>query len=361
MELSVTFPHTGRLATPEFMREFATTAEDLGFGALFGMDHMVMPVHTDSQYTLGKKPADIQDNAVAALLAPNFEMHTSLTYVAGVTSKIKLATGVAVLPIRNTVMNARQLATLDVLSGGRVLYGVGVGWLKEEAEAMNMPWDRRGARTEESIAVMRTLWCAESDVVEFHGEFNDLPPMHPDPRPIQRPDPDPGRRPQRHRVARAPDASATAGSRRRCRRIGSPSTGARSRPRRRRPGATPRRSCWSRCRRVAGRTTATSCRSSAPTRRSASTSSTWMPAATRPRHVTRRAAPPGRARGPALRLSASAADAARATNSRWTSDIPSRSKMPCDPAAIASGDFGGRCSISRTSSSGRSATAWKST
>jgi probable F420-dependent oxidoreductase len=189
MEISVTFPHTGRLATPDFMREFATTAEDLGFGALFGMDHMVMPVHTDSQYTLGKKPAAIQDNAVATLLAPNFEMHTSLTYVAAVTSKIKLATGVAVLPIRNTVMNARQLATLDVLSGGRVLYGVGAGWLQEEAEAMNMPWDRRGARTEESIAVMRTLWCAETDVVEFHGEFNDLPPMHPDPRPIQRPIP----------------------------------------------------------------------------------------------------------------------------------------------------------------------------
>jgi probable F420-dependent oxidoreductase len=189
MELSVTFPHTGRLATPDFMREFATTAEALGFGALFGMDHMVMPVHTDSEYTLGKKPAAIQDNAVAGLLAPNFEMHTSLTYVAAITSRIKLATGVAVLPIRNTVMNARQLATLDVLSGGRVLYGVGAGWLKEEAEAMNMPWDRRGARAEESIAVMRALWCAQDDVVEFHGEFNDLPPMHPDPRPVQRPIP----------------------------------------------------------------------------------------------------------------------------------------------------------------------------
>jgi len=189
MEISVNFPHTGHLATPAFMREFAVTAEALGFGALLGVDHMVMPVHTDSKYTLGRKPAAIEDNAVAALLAPNFEMHTSLTYVAAVTTRIKLLTGVAVLPIRNTVMNARQLATLDVLSGGRVLYGVGAGWLKEEAEAMNMPWDRRGARTEESIALMRTLWCAERDVVEFHGEFNDLPPMHPDPRPVQRPIP----------------------------------------------------------------------------------------------------------------------------------------------------------------------------
>ena len=83
----------------------------------------------------------------------------------------------------------RQVATLDVYSGGRVLYGIGAGWLREEAEAMNMPWDRRGRRTEEHIALMRTLWCAEGDLVEFHGEFHDLPPMDPEPRPLQRPVP----------------------------------------------------------------------------------------------------------------------------------------------------------------------------
>jgi probable F420-dependent oxidoreductase len=94
-----------------------------------------------------------------------------------------------VLPIRNTVANARQLATLDVYSGGRVLYGVGAGWLREEAEAMNMPWDRRGRRTEEHIEVLRALWCAEGELVEFHGEFHDIPPMDPEPRPVQRPIP----------------------------------------------------------------------------------------------------------------------------------------------------------------------------
>jgi alkanesulfonate monooxygenase SsuD/methylene tetrahydromethanopterin reductase-like flavin-dependent oxidoreductase (luciferase family) len=66
---------------------------------------------------------------------------------------------------------------------------VGVGWLREEAEAMGMPWDRRGARSEEHIALMRTLWCADGDLVEFHGEFHDLPPMDPEPRPVQRPIP----------------------------------------------------------------------------------------------------------------------------------------------------------------------------
>ena len=82
-----------------------------------------------------------------------------------------------------------QLATLDVYSGGRVLYGVGVGWLREEAEAMGMPWDRRGRRSEEHIALLRALWCADGDLVEFHGEFHDLPPMDPEPRPVQRPIP----------------------------------------------------------------------------------------------------------------------------------------------------------------------------
>ncbi len=171
------------------MREYCTTAEQPGFDSLWGVDHLVMPHHTDSDYTLGRKPAKIADDAVSGLLSPNYEMMTTLTWVAGFTERIKLGTAVAVLPIRNAVHNARALATLDVYSGGRVLYGVGVGWLREEAEAMGMPWDRRGARSEEHIALMRTLWCADGDLVEFHGEFHDLPPMDPEPRPVQRPIP----------------------------------------------------------------------------------------------------------------------------------------------------------------------------
>jgi probable F420-dependent oxidoreductase len=189
MDVGVTIPHTGRYASPEWVREYCTTAEQLGFDSLWGVDHLVMPHHTDSDYTLGRKPAKIGDDAVSGLLSPNYEMMTTLTWVAGFTERVKLGTAVAVLPIRNAVHNARALATLDVYSGGRVVYGVGVGWLREEAEAMGMPWDRRGARSEEHIALMRTLWCAEGDLVEFHGEFHDLPPMDPEPRPVQRPIP----------------------------------------------------------------------------------------------------------------------------------------------------------------------------
>jgi probable F420-dependent oxidoreductase len=189
MEFGLTLPHTGRHASPEWVREYSLVAEEAGWDSLWGVDHLVMPHHTDSDYTLGRKPAKIADDAVSGLLSPNYEMMTTLTWVAGFTERIKLGTAVAVLPIRNAVQNARILATLDVFSGGRVLYGVGVGWLREEAEAMGMPWDRRGARSEEHIALMRTLWCAEGDLVEFHGEFHDLPPMDPEPRPVQRPIP----------------------------------------------------------------------------------------------------------------------------------------------------------------------------
>jgi probable F420-dependent oxidoreductase len=189
MEFGLTIPHTGRNASPEWVRDYATVAEDAGWDSLWGVDHLVMPHRTDSDYTLGRKPAKIADDAVSGLLSPNYEMMTTLTWVAGFTERIKLGTAVAVLPIRNAVQNARMLATLDVYSGGRVLYGVGVGWLREEAEAMGMPWDRRGARSEEHIALLRTLWCAEGDLVEFHGEFHDLPPMDPEPRPVQRPIP----------------------------------------------------------------------------------------------------------------------------------------------------------------------------
>jgi probable F420-dependent oxidoreductase len=189
MEIGLKIPHTGREASARWVRDFSIAAETAGWDSLWAVDHMVMPHHTDSVYPLGRTPTDIGDDAVSGLLSPNYEMMTTLTWVAGFTERVKLGTSVAVLPIRNAVANARHLATLDVYSGGRVLCGVGVGWLREEAEAMGMPWDRRGKRSEEHIALLRALWCAEGDLVEFHGEFHEVPPMDPEPRPVQRPIP----------------------------------------------------------------------------------------------------------------------------------------------------------------------------
>jgi probable F420-dependent oxidoreductase len=186
MDIGVRIPHTGAQATPDFVREWCRTAEEAGFASVWGVDHMVMPQHTESKYVLPRNPTTIGDDAVATLLAPNFELMTTLAFVAAVTNRVKIGTAVAVLTIRNAILNARQLATVDRYSGGRLLYGVGVGWLKEESDAMNMPWDRRGARADEHIALLRAIWTEPTKHVEFHGEFWDIPPMDPEPRPVQR-------------------------------------------------------------------------------------------------------------------------------------------------------------------------------
>jgi probable F420-dependent oxidoreductase len=185
MEIGVRLPHTGSQASPDLIREWCTFAEQAGFGMLWGIDHIMMPEVIESKYTLARKPASIANNAVSNTMAPNFELMTSLTFAAAVTQRIKIGSAVAVLSLRNAVLNARQLASVDRYSDGRLLYGVGVGWMKEEADAMNMPWDRRGARADEHIALLRAIWTAPGRHVEFHGEFWDFPPMDPEPRPAQ--------------------------------------------------------------------------------------------------------------------------------------------------------------------------------
>ncbi len=189
MEIGVRIPHTGASASPKLVREWCMLADEAGFGSLWGADHVVMPQRVESKYVLPRRPASIADDAVSNLMSPNFELTTTMAFVAAVTRRIKIGSSVAVLPIRNAVLNARQLATVDRYSGGRLLYGVGVGWLEEEAVAMNMPWDRRGARSDEHIALLRAIWTAPGPHVEFHGEFWDIPPMDPEPRPVQQPIP----------------------------------------------------------------------------------------------------------------------------------------------------------------------------
>jgi len=189
MEFGLAVPHTGRLASADYVRDFCQAADELGYDGLWTVDHPAIPPHSDSEYTLGSRPRTMPDNSVSDLLAPNYEMTSTMLFVAGITRRAKLGSNIAILPLRNPVLNARMLATLDLYSGGRLIYGVGVGWLREEAEAMQMPWDRRGARSEEHIALLRRLWTAEGDLVDFEGEFYSVPPIHPDPRPVQRPAP----------------------------------------------------------------------------------------------------------------------------------------------------------------------------
>jgi probable F420-dependent oxidoreductase len=189
MDVGITIPHFGPLASPEFVVDFCRSAESAGFDSVWAADHVVVPVQFESEYVLPATPQRPAFADLQATMGLNLEMNTTLAVAAAVTQRVKLCTGIAVLPIRNPVLNARQLASIDLYSGGRVLYGVGIGWLREEAEAMGMPWDRRGRRVDEQISLLRTLWSATGETVEFAGEFYHLPPISPDPRPVQQPIP----------------------------------------------------------------------------------------------------------------------------------------------------------------------------
>ena len=183
MEVGVFVPHVGPLASPAFVPAYCRAAEEAGFDGLWAVEHLAVPREMTSAYTLARRPVVVTTEAVRATMGLNLEMTTTLAVAAAVTSRVRLGTSVAVLPLHNPILNARQLATVDLYSGGRVLYGVGVGWLEEEAAAMGMPWDRRGARTDEHIAVMRTLWTADGDDVSFDGRYYSFPAIDPNPRP----------------------------------------------------------------------------------------------------------------------------------------------------------------------------------
>ena len=186
MELGLVLPHSGPMSSPTFIRDFAQAAEENRFDGLWAVDHLVLPRRVDSPYVLGRAPVKVADGWLAEHLAPNFEMMTTLAWVAAQTSTIRLGTSVSVLSIRNPIANARQLASLDVLSGGRLTYGVGIGWMREEADAMGLPWDQRAARSVEHVAVLRALWQGDKPFVEFHGEFFDFQEMDRRPQPVRR-------------------------------------------------------------------------------------------------------------------------------------------------------------------------------
>ena len=182
MKFGVHLPHIGPFHDGESMTRFARGVEEMGYDSVWGSDHVVFPVGYESKYPYsetGDFPLPGQ--------APWVEEVTSLTFVAGATSRVRLGTSILVLPYRNPVMNAKTLAALDVLSGGRLICGVGAGWMREEAEAMGMPFDNRGARTDEHIELMLAMWT--QDTATYEGRFYRLPPVHSEPRPVQKPHP----------------------------------------------------------------------------------------------------------------------------------------------------------------------------
>lgn len=191
MKLGTTIPTLGPTASPEAVRDLSQAADELGFEAIWAGDHLAVPRRSASMYVMSAdgKERPVPDGALASALRPLYECLATLSFVAGLTKRVKVGSAICVLPIRNPLLNARQLATIDALSRGRLIVGIGSGWLEEEAHALQVPWDKRGVRTDEHIKLLRTVWTAEGDYVSFSGRFYSFEEIATDPRPAQTPPP----------------------------------------------------------------------------------------------------------------------------------------------------------------------------
>jgi probable F420-dependent oxidoreductase len=175
---------SGVSAAPGFVVEYARHAEELGYDSLWLADHVVAPVEYSTWYPFqdydGQRPEDWKPFPLELTDFP--DPLIALAAAAGVTSKLLLCTGVLVLSARNPLVLAKQAATLDQLSGGRLRLGVGLGWWREEIEAVGGPWRDRARFVEETIAAMRRLWT--EDEASFDGELVKFPAVRCLPRPF---------------------------------------------------------------------------------------------------------------------------------------------------------------------------------
>jgi probable F420-dependent oxidoreductase len=164
MKFAIAFANTGPFINPDKAVAMAQAAEAAGFESLWTVEHVVVPADYQSPYPYsdtGKMPGGDDSPIPDPLIW--------LTYIAAATTSINLATGILILPQRNPVVLAKELATLDFMSNGRMLLGTGVGWMKEEFDAIGVPFNERGKRNDENIAAMRALWSEEK--ASYHGEF----------------------------------------------------------------------------------------------------------------------------------------------------------------------------------------------
>jgi len=175
MKLNALFPTRDIGTDPAKIRDFAQAAEELGYHGIEVADHV-----------FGAAPRGDWKPTYSEY-DPFHETFTTMAFIAAVTKKVELVSGVLILPQRQTGLVAKQAAEVDILSGGRVRLGVGVGWNHVEYEALNTEWKTRGARQAEQIEVMRKLWT--EDLVTFHGKFHTLNAVNQLPVPVQRPIP----------------------------------------------------------------------------------------------------------------------------------------------------------------------------
>src|SRR5437868_12449990 len=176
MKFGVMFANVGPYVEPDMAAAFGRIAEEHGIESLWAVEHVVVPADYQSEYpysSSGRMPGPEESPIPDPLIW--------LTWVGAATTTLRLATGILILPQRNPAILAKELATLDVLSGGRVELGVGVGWLREEFDALGVPFAQRGRRTDEYVDVLRRLW-REAET-SYDGTFTRFAPLKSYPKP----------------------------------------------------------------------------------------------------------------------------------------------------------------------------------
>ena len=182
MQFGVALPNLGGSARTELLCSLVRLVEELGYDSLWVSDHVVMPTRIESRYPYRSSGEFILRSEEDIL-----EPMPSLTFLAALTQRVRLGISVQVLPYRNPVLNAKMLTTLDVLSNGRTIVGVGVGWMKEEFEVLDADYASRGAVTDEHIKIFRAL-CTEEDPT-FSGKHHHVGKIKFFPKPVQKPHP----------------------------------------------------------------------------------------------------------------------------------------------------------------------------
>lgn len=182
MRFGVHLVAAGKVIEGEKIARIAQRAEELGYDSVWVSDHIIFPTELRSPYPYspdGKLPLDPT--------LPLLEPFTVLSYAAAVTKKVKLGTSVVIVPYRDPIVTAKIVATIDVLSGGRFIFGVGVGWLEEEFRVLRQNLKDRGPQTKEALLAMKACWT--QDDPEFHGKFFDFSGIKFAPKPLQKPHP----------------------------------------------------------------------------------------------------------------------------------------------------------------------------
>ena len=180
MRFGFALPQIGSLAGPEALVTVAKRAEELGYDSLWVLDRILWPVNPRAPYPIGDGSLPVQYKSV-------LDPVETLIFAAAHTKRVALATGVLNIPWYNPVLLARRLTTLDVLSGGRLRAGFGIGWSPDEYEAAGATWQDRGKRADEEIEILKKIWT--TDPVEFHGKHYRIAKSFIGPKPVQKPHP----------------------------------------------------------------------------------------------------------------------------------------------------------------------------